>query len=288
MTETEPTLPDEVESRYYSSQGFDPDHARTVRGHYLSFVEGKELLIELGCGRGEFLQLAAPKVGRVLGVDVDAAMVEQAAAAGVEAVEADVLTFLADTDERPDAVFLAHLVEHLSVADAFAMFERIAALVPPGGVVIVVTPNPACLANLTNDFWSDPTHVRLYTVDLLRFLLDQTGFDVRDAGGNPLDVPGPPPALLSSDDTTDWGRADVHVEPMAPVEYDESFQLETVLDELSRLRRAVESIAHWVDEHDGRLVELRHLAESTAAAHDRTLHHLYGPNEIYVVGERRA
>lgn len=288
MTETEPTLPDEVESRYYSSQGFDPDHARTVRSHYLSFVEGKDLLIELGCGRGEFLQLAAPEVGRVLGVDVDPAMVEQAAAAGVEAVEADVLRFLTDTDERPDAVFLAHLIEHLSVADAFAVLERIAALVPPGGVVIVVTPNPACLANLTNDFWSDPTHVRLYTVDLLRFLLEQTGFDVRDAGGNPLDVPGPPPALLTSDETSDWGRADVHVEPMAPVEYDESFQLETVIDELSRLRRAVESIAHWVDEHDGRLVELRHLAESTAAAHDRTLHHLYGPNEIYVVGERRA
>jgi SAM-dependent methyltransferase len=280
-------VPDEIESRYYASQGFDPAHAREVRSHYLSFVEGKQLLLELGCGRGEFLQLAAPSVGRVLGVDVDPDMVKQAGDAGFEAVQADVLDYLAITDERPDAVFLAHLIEHLPVDAAFEVLQRVAALVPPGGVVIVVTPNPACLANLTNDFWSDPTHVRLYTVDLLRFLLDQTGFDVVDAGGNPLDVPGPPPELLASASTEPWGAADVEVAPMAPMTYDESFQLETVLDELSRLRTAVESMAHWIREHDARLTEVRHFAEATAARHDDTLRHLYGPNEIYAVGARR-
>lgn len=280
-------VPEELESRYYASQGFDPDHARHVRGQYLPFVEGRQLLLELGCGRGEFLQLAAPAVGRVLGVDVDPEMVEQAVGAGVDAVQADVIEFLASTEERPDAVFLAHLIEHLTVAEAFEMLEQVARIVPAGGVVIVVTPNPACLANLTNDFWSDPTHVRLYTVDLLRFLLDQTGFDLLEAGGNPLDVPGPPPELLSIAAPEPWGEADVEVAPMAPIRYDESFQLDTVLDELHRLRTAVEALAHWIGEHDGRLAELRHLAETTAARHDAALRHLYGPNEIFAVGVRR-
>ncbi|MEZ5208020.1 MAG: hypothetical protein R2690_13840 [Acidimicrobiales bacterium] len=79
-------LPDEIEHRYYTSQGFDPAHARQVRSHYLPFVDGRELLVELGCGRGEFLEVASEVVERCLGVDADPAMVEAVVAAGHDAV----------------------------------------------------------------------------------------------------------------------------------------------------------------------------------------------------------
>jgi SAM-dependent methyltransferase len=282
------TVPEALESNYFDSQGFDPDHASRVRSHYLQWVEGRRLLVELGCGRGEFLTAARGRVARLVGVDSDPEMVRQAAEAGFEAIQADVIDFLDATADRPDAVFLAHLIEHLPVADAFTMLSSIARVTEPGGVLIVVTPNPACLANLTNDFWSDPTHVRLYTLDLLAFLLEQNGFDVVDRGGNPLDVPGPPPRLLSPEPLEAWGQADPTIEPRALVEYDQSLHLETVLDEMARLRVAVESLIHWVGEHDERLDSLRHLTETVAERHDDTLRHLYGPNEIYVVGERRA
>jgi SAM-dependent methyltransferase len=281
-------VPEEIESRYYTSQGFDPEHSRVVRSHYLQFVEGRELLVELGCGRGEFLEVAKDKVARVVGVDVDPDMVKQVEAAGFEAVHSDVLEYLRTTDHRPDAVFLAHLIEHLAVDDAFAMLQQAAAVIPPGGVIIIVTPNPACLANLTNDFWSDPTHQRLYTLDLLAFLLDQTGFDVRAADGNPVDVPGPPPELLSPQPLSGWGPPDVEIAPRDLIEYTDQPHMDSVLDELRKLRQSVELLVNWQSVSNERMVELRHYAEHSAARHDDALRYHYGPNEIYVVGARRS
>ncbi len=281
-------VPEEIESRYYSSQGFDPDHSRRVRSHYLQFVKGHKLLVELGCGRGEFLSVARDSVEQVVGVDVDPEMVKAVEAAGFEAVHSDVLSYLDTTEHRPDAVFLAHLIEHLSVHEAYSLFDKLAGVVGEGGIVVVVTPNPACLANLTNDFWSDPTHQRLYTLDLISFLLGQTGFEIVAAGGNPADVPGPPPELLSVQGLGPWGPADSSVEPRAMIEYEDGPGLDGVMDELHRLRVAVEQLVAWQHTHDSRMVELRHFAEATAGRHDDTLRQLYGPNEIYVVGERRA
>ena len=280
-------LPDEIEHRYYTSQGFDPAHARQVRSHYLPFVDGRELLVELGCGRGEFLEVASEVVERCLGVDADPAMVEAVVAAGHDAVRADVRTWPGETTERPDAVFLAHLIEHLSVDEAHELLGGVHDVMAPGGVLVVVTPNPACLANLMNDFWSDPTHVRLYTLDLLAFLLEQTGFEVTERGGNPIGSPGAPPLLAAPPVDVEAGELPVGVDPPAPIQYDESFQLETLLDETSRLRRAVEQLVHGVATLDARQQQLRHVVDVLAQRHDDVLAHLWGPNEIYVVGVRR-
>jgi len=288
---SESPVPDEIESSYYTAQGFDPAHSRQVRSHYLPFVLGRGFLVELGCGRGEFLSLVAEQQpeARRLGVDVDPEMVRQVREAGHEAVEDDLLTYLHGTSDRPDAVFLAHVIEHLSVGEAFAMFGRLREVIPAGGRLIVVTPNPACFANLSNDFWSDPTHVRLYTLDLLQFLLGETGFEVIDAGGNPLDVPGPPPELLTPVANLDaWGAAEMVMPEPTPITFDEGVAVEGILEELTRLRATVASAVHWMGIYNDRMIEMRHLAESVAAAHDASLRHLYGANEIYVVGERTA
>jgi hypothetical protein len=168
------------------------------------------------------------------------------------------------------------------------MLSDIGAILEPGGVVILVTPNPACLANLTNDFWSDPTHQRLYTLDLLSFLLDQTGFDVREAAGNPLDVPGPPPEIVAPPlAADDWEVAATQVEPRGLIDYIDGQGMDGVLDELHRLRKAVEEMSYWQHAHDERLGVLRRFSEAVADTHNETVRFLYGPNEIYVVGERR-
>jgi hypothetical protein len=279
-------LPEEVESRYYASRGFDPDHARQVRSHYLPFVAGRELLVELGAGRGEFLDLARDEVGRAVAVDVDPAMCEQVRGLGLEAIHADVRTFLATTDLRPDAVFLAHLIEHLPVDAAFEMVSAIGAITPPGGRIVVVTPNPACLAMLTNDFWSDPTHVRLYTLELLTFLLEQAGFEVVEAAGNPLDRPGPPPETHPPGPMGPWDLPAVEVAPRAVIEIDDGYRLDTLLDEISRLRRASEALAAGLAAQGRLLVEVREHAERIDEHIASAFDHLYGPNEIYVVGER--
>jgi SAM-dependent methyltransferase len=280
------STPDDIESRYYAAQGFDPSHAADVRSHYLPFVEGRSMLVELGAGRGEFLDVAAPVVDRVVGVDADTDMVRQIRDRGHEAVHSDVLAYARDTDDRPDAIFLAHLIEHLSVDSALGLLTDCARILAPGGRLIVVTPNPACLAILRNDFWSDPTHVRLYTLDLLRFLVGQAGFEVVEAAGNPRDVPGAPP-LLAAPPFGQWESESVTIDPRADIAYDTELRLEGVIDELARLRAGLESMIHAFGVHQQRTAELHRLAALAAQRHDDTLADLWGPNEIYVVAELR-
>jgi SAM-dependent methyltransferase len=271
----------DAEAQYYASRRFDSEHARAVRSHYLQFVDGRELLVELGSGRGEFLALARESVGRVRGVDVDPEMVTLATAEGLDVVEADVRDYLASTDDRPDAVFAAHLIEHLSVEATFELLQAIARIMRPGGVLILVTPNPACLAMLTADFWSDPTHVRPYTLELVRFLLEASGFTVSDLGGNPNDVPGPPPDLLAANTLAPWGSLDEGFVPRA-------IPTEERTDELSLVSREVANIRHILAEVDGRLTSLRHFTTHVAERLNDTLHFLYPANEIYAVGRRKA
>src|SRR5215218_4449711 len=73
---------------------FDPEHAREVLAHYVPLFEGKAPVLELGCGRGEFLGLLAAAGVEARGVDSDEGMVEKARAEGLDVVCADAVAFL--------------------------------------------------------------------------------------------------------------------------------------------------------------------------------------------------
>jgi SAM-dependent methyltransferase len=285
---------DDLELSYYESRQFDAEHIWQVRSHYLQFVEGASFLVELGSGRGEFLAKVAGGIDRVLGVDSEAAMVERARALGVDVVHDDALHWLESTDDRPDALVAAHLVEHLAVEDASRLFEGAARVLASGGVLVAVTPNPSCLSVLLQDFWSDPTHVRPYTLDLLQFLTRRAGLEVVDAGGNPLDVPGPPAHLPVDNVMTPWGAPSAAVEPEARRTQSRLKAGLTagvtagVDDEVARLRRAVELLVHDMHTLAGQINTIGHQAAEARDGVNRTLAHLYGPNEIYVVARQPA
>ena len=268
-----------AEADYYGARGFDEQHAAEVRSFYLPYVEGRRLLVELGCGRGEFLSLAQPIVEQVCGVDVDPKMVQLARARGFTVIEDDVRSYLRQVDDNPDTFFAAHLIEHFSVQDAFGLLTEVHHALAPDGLVILATPNPACLAMLTNDFWSDPTHVRLYTPELLRFLLQQAGFEIVDEGGNPNDTPGPPPHLLAADLLEPWGSLADTLGDAAALPEVPSEGVRELSDEVLLLRHIVVTL-------DERLRALRHVAGHAIERHNDTLRFLYGANEIFVVARR--
>jgi SAM-dependent methyltransferase len=280
-----------TESRYYRSREFDPDHARDVRKHYVKFVDGRRFLVDLGCGRGEFLELARDAVERVKGVDADPGMVGRVRDLGIEVEASDALDYVRLTTDRPDVVFAAHLVEHLSVEQTADLLGGLGKIIPRDGIVILVTPNPACLAILTADFWSDPTHVRLYTVELLRFLLEEAGFEFLEADANPLDLPGPPPHLLAASLLGSWGTLEdvLDAPPTVPGRYPRLSKLanrgtlaalRSLATELWGLRRIAVTL-------DKRILELRHQIHHILERHNDAQRFLYPPNEIYVVARRQ-
>jgi SAM-dependent methyltransferase len=198
--------PRSLESNYYEHQSFDTEHSAKVRSFYLQFITESQFVLELGCGRGEFLEAAKGIGKRTLGIDLDPGMIAESRSRGLEAVEQDAIEFLKTTTERPDAVFAAHLVEHLPVEDTLELFAAAHDRLTPGGVLVVVTPNPQCLSIILSDFWNDPTHVRPYTIPLLEFLAKQAELEVIASGFNPLDEPGPPPELLVPETMSAWAE----------------------------------------------------------------------------------
>ena len=104
------------------------------------------------------------------GVDVDADAVKAAAVTGCSVHRGDVgaiLEAMAREGLRFDAVVLAHVVEHLDPDRALGWFERIHAVLEPGGLLLVATPDVRNHIVLSETFWLDPTHVRPYPSLLL-------------------------------------------------------------------------------------------------------------------------
>jgi SAM-dependent methyltransferase len=278
-----------LESDYYQHQNFDPAHALEVRSFYLQFLEDSRFLIELGCGRGEFLEAAQRSGKRALGVDIDPGMIAETRSRDLEAVEQDAIEFLRTTAEEPDALFAAHLIEHLTVEDALELLNAACHRIRPGGVLVVVTPNPQCLAIILSDFWNDPTHVRPYTIPLLEFLARQAGLEILTSGFNPIDEPGPPPELLVPDTLAPWRELEM---PELPPWSSEQLDVEDsgTKRSLYALLQRVYDVNHTLFQQikilDERLDQIRHQTQVASASMNKALRHHYGPNEIYVVARR--
>jgi SAM-dependent methyltransferase len=149
--------------------------------------------LDLGCGRGEFLELCREAGVPAEGVDSNGAMVARCREKGLEARQGDLLSALADLrDESLAGVTAFQVVEHLP-PPVLVRFIRSAALkLKPGGVIILETINPACPEAMLN-FWMDLTHERPLMPATLRFLVKEAGFrDVQVRYASPAERPGDP------------------------------------------------------------------------------------------------
>jgi SAM-dependent methyltransferase len=182
----ERVVPADLESAFYDYLGFPEADNRACQTIYADRFAGCGLVLDLACGRGEFLSLLAERGIPGLGVDSDTGMIRQVRERGLEVVEADALAYLELDAPLFDGIYCAHFVEHLGPAELLHLLGRVRRRLRPGGRLIVATPNAACLHTQLVEFWRDLTHVRPYTLELLRFLLSYTGFSVVEAGVNPL------------------------------------------------------------------------------------------------------
>jgi len=274
-----------LESDYYAHMDFDPygEHARKVQWFYVEMLAGQAPVLDLGCGRGEFLALLAEAGIEGRGVDSDEGMVEKARARGFEVACEDAIGYL-HRDPAPGpfkGVFCAHFVEHLAPDQVARLLAGVRRVLAPGGVFVAATPNPACYAVLTHDFWRDPTHVRFYDGPLLEFLCRQAGLEVEACGPNPHNHPGPPPEFLAREPVVHPGLEDV---------------LDAALDKVGMAMQH-QGRGRWTEAHDPawiyqlvhvtkvlseRLQRTEEALRALQKAHDNLVWGLYEANEIFV------
>ena len=145
---------------------------------YLVYVEGQGPLIDLGCGRGEWLELVAEHGLEARGVDSNSLQAVQCRARGLAVSDQDLFVFLHnEADASAGAITGFHIIEHLSFNALVALLDEAMRVLRPGGVVIFETPNPENLVVGSNYFYLDPTHRQPLPTELMEFMLKNRGFE---------------------------------------------------------------------------------------------------------------
>jgi O-antigen chain-terminating methyltransferase len=163
---------------------------------------GDRPVVDIGCGRGDWLSLLATEGIPAYGIDTNVRSVEQAQRLGLDARHGDVFTHLAELPVGSLAAITAfHLVEHLTIDQLVELLGDAFRALMPGGLLILETPNPENFVVGTKDFYMDPTHHNPLPSPLLAFLVGSQGF--RDTVVRPLRrgtlEPAPPSALATLD-----------------------------------------------------------------------------------------
>lgn len=150
---------------------------------YLPFVEAMREIrapctaIDLGCGRGEWLELMKEVGVDARGVDLDEGMLAACQQLGLPVEKAEAIAYLRTLPDESVAIVSAfHVVEHIAFADLQALVKEALRVLLPAGLLILETPNPENLAVGTSSFYIDPTHQRPLPPPLLSFLPEYHGF----------------------------------------------------------------------------------------------------------------
>jgi len=150
---------------------------------YLPYVwetragSGGHPLLDLGCGRGEWLELLRDSGMEALGIDINSAMLDLCRQRGLHVVNADALEYLRSLpDNSQGAVTGFHIIEHLPFTVLMDVFTEVQRVVEPGGFVIFESPNCKNLIVGACNFNVDPTHRNPVFPDTAKFMLDILGF----------------------------------------------------------------------------------------------------------------
>jgi SAM-dependent methyltransferase len=134
-------------------------------------------ILDLGCGRGEWLELVNENGLAGEGVDSNAIMVSACQERGLRVTEGDALEYLrALPAESRGAITAFHLIEHLQFQVLVQLLRESFRVLRPGGLAIFETPNPDNVLVGSNQFYSDPTHLHPLPKEYSRFILQSVGF----------------------------------------------------------------------------------------------------------------
>lgn len=151
-------------------------HLKEVKASGL-FNDNGEWFLDVGCGRGEWLELLGQHGIRAQGIDMMPHHVEACIENGLEAVEAEAMAYLKDqADNSVMGISAIHFIEHLPFPKLAELLREIYRILKPGGLILLETPNPENLDVSSHYFYLDPSHQKPLPAMLTRKLLQSTGF----------------------------------------------------------------------------------------------------------------
>lgn len=133
-------------------------------------------VLDIGCGRGEFLRLMKDHGIPAFGVDLYPEYVIEGEMNGLDIRQGDGIAFLRDTKEQYGGIFACQVIEHISFEQLQELCAAAYKKLVKGSYLILETPNPTCLSIFTSTFYVDPTHNKPVHPLLLEYVLREVGF----------------------------------------------------------------------------------------------------------------
>jgi O-antigen chain-terminating methyltransferase len=162
---------------FYNHFRSPPSELKKHQSIFLDYYRGCRKVLDVGCGRGEFLELLRDNGIGCVGIDIDPKMVSICQSRGLPAEQADAVALLERaSDNDIDSLFCDQVIEHLEPGYRHRLLRLSHDGLAPGGRLVVKTINPLSLATFT-DFYLDATHTRPIHPETLKYLLHSLGFE---------------------------------------------------------------------------------------------------------------
>lgn len=161
--------------------GGSADNIKELYASFINYYSGCKKVIDVGCGRGFFLDLAQDHDVGSVGIDIGLDFVDICLKKGRIALLTDALTYFDSLEDSSiDGVFMAHVIEHLDhdyIARLISLFNK---KLSRGAPVIIITPNIENISVSATSFYMDPTHRSHIHPEFLEFLLSVNGFEIME------------------------------------------------------------------------------------------------------------
>ncbi|MBR0085154.1 MAG: class I SAM-dependent methyltransferase [Lachnospiraceae bacterium] len=151
------------------------DNIKKLQSEYLKYYEGRSNVVDIGCGRGEFLELLKENGIEATGVDMSDQLIAYCRKLGLNVVKDDALNYIKTHDEL-GGIFASQVIEHLQTEELIEFLKLTYEKLADGAYLIVETPNPRCLSTFTNAFYMDFSHDKPVHPLTVRYILQRAGF----------------------------------------------------------------------------------------------------------------
>ena len=156
----------------------DQDKVKEKLKKYLPYYAGADDILDIGCGRGEFMEMLKEEGKEAEGIDISLSMLRVAEENGLNCSKADALEFLkAKESDSLGGIFSAQVIEHLTPEYLRSLVLEAGRVLKHGAPIVLETVNPLSLFALSNIYFLDVTHQKPLHPEYMRYLLESSGFD---------------------------------------------------------------------------------------------------------------